>query len=183
MSKAFFFQSIKNFSRVGAVWPSSAVLARKMTKILKKTKAQTVVELGAGTGIITREILASMSPDAKLWSFEVDSIFCEILKKEFFDPRIKIVSDCASKISQHVPGEIDFIFSGLPLLSFPAQKRKQILDAIEKALAPGGFYVQFNYSPTPLLSFKKYFSDIRIAFVPWNLPPAFVFICRKKVDK
>ena len=51
----FIKNSVKDFYRVGAVAPSSRFLAERMARAALINNAQTIIELGAGTGAITKE--------------------------------------------------------------------------------------------------------------------------------
>src|SRR3954465_7508153 len=59
-------------SRVGAVLPTSAHTVRATLDLAPVVEARCVVELGAGTGPYTREILRRLPSDGRLMSFEVD---------------------------------------------------------------------------------------------------------------
>lgn len=55
--KKFFINFLKNWKQIGSITPSSNFLSRKMLKGLDISGAKMIVELGAGTGSITKHII------------------------------------------------------------------------------------------------------------------------------
>ncbi len=76
--------------------------------------------------------------------------------------------------------QLDCIISGLPFFNFTKEMRENLLNQIVEALKPGGIFIAFQYS----LQMKKTFAEEliieKIEFVPFNFPPAFVYVCRKR---
>ena len=70
-------QHIAHIRTSGAILPSSGFLIDRMLRAVDFARARHVVELGAGTGCITRGILARMRPDAQLIALEVNPVFVE----------------------------------------------------------------------------------------------------------
>lgn len=162
---------------IGAVAPSSRFLAAKMLKPVDFTNARTIVELGAGTGVFTKRILKRMHRDAHLHVFEIHQPFLEQLGG-IKDKRMKLVPERAEQLSKHV-AQADAIISSLPLMAFPAPTVRKIIAEVKKSLKPGGVYVQFQYGLKNKTLLKQHFDDVGIDFTPLNIPPAFVYRCRK----
>ena len=184
INKRLFFKSfLKNPGRTGSVIQSSPFLVRKMTEPVDWKKAKIIVELGAGTGVITEKILEKMSRDATLLCFEIDERLFGKLEKKFQDPRVKLIKDGAENLGKYLEkyklGETDCVISGLPLVSLPKDTSRQIMNAVQEHLKRGGKYVQFQYSLTSRKKFKALFSEMKLCFTLLNIPPAFVYVCIK----
>jgi phospholipid N-methyltransferase len=74
---------------------------------------------------------------------------------------------------------LDCIVSGLPFAVFTPELREELLEQIELSLKPGGLFVAFQYSLQMKKALKERFELIGIRLVLGNLPPAFVYVCRK----
>jgi len=80
---------------------------------------------------------------------------------------------------QHIE-QLDCIFSGLPFFNFESELRKTLVAQIVQALKPGGLFIAFQYSLQMKKILSEHFIIETIPFVPLNIPPAFVYVCRKK---
>ena len=178
---AFVKESLRNIAVTGSVTPSSASLIRRMLGPIRFSEAQTILELGAGTGCFTDVLLQRMRPDAQLICFERNQKFCDLLARE--DDRLNIVNDSAEKIGMYLKKmgvqQVDYVVSGLPLVSLPKPVGERIIEGVWTALKPGGVYTQFQYSLRSYRMLRDTFSSVRLGFTPLNLPPAFVYICKK----
>ncbi|HUF63931.1 MAG TPA: hypothetical protein VMN36_17765 [Verrucomicrobiales bacterium] len=187
---AFFRSFLGNPSTIGAVSPSSRVLARAMVEGCSMESAETVVELGPGTGAFTRLILDRIGPATTFFALELDPNHARILRRKFRG--VQVYEDSAAKLieylGQHRKANVDYIVSGLPWANFPGRAQGQLLAAIQTALAPAGVFVTFAYAHACWLSQAKQFRrDLSARFgcvetspIVWrNLPPAFVYRCRQ----
>lgn len=173
-AKADFVQQfIRNPRKMGSITPSSNALCRTMSDAVDWTRAQRIAELGAGDGVLTRHLLARMEPRAALDVFEISSPLAARLRA--FDDSRLTVRTCSA---QYLNGEYDAIFSGLPLLSLPATLREAILYAAYASLAPGGVFVQFQYTALTQPDLSRYFTWERQRVLR-NVPPAWVYRCRR----
>ena len=75
--------------------------------------------------------------------------------------------------------QFDVIFSEVPLVSLPKQIGENIIQAVLKTLKPSGLYLQIQYSIFSLSKLKKLFTSVKLKFTPFNLPPAFLYICSR----
>ncbi|MCV4872909.1 hypothetical protein OFB47_34495, partial [Escherichia coli] len=78
----------KNPTKVGAIAPSSPDLAREMVCDLKPDRNNIVLELGVGTGAITRFIEPILPDPQSYLGIELDSSLFEELRIKF--PNLKI---------------------------------------------------------------------------------------------
>lgn len=182
--KDFLKQFFKERKKVGAVSPSSKFLAKKMLENIDFSKTKTLVELGPGTGVFTRKIIKKMAPDAKLLIFELHTPFYKQLKTEFKDDkRVILIHDNAERINyyfkKHELETTDAVISSLPLANFKKDTIKSILQNMHDSLTENGLYIQFQYSLKSKKQLESVFSDISVKFTPRNIPPAFIYTCRK----
>lgn len=166
----FLKQIVKNPRQVGALSQSSPSLSRRIAEGIGSCKR--IIELGAGTGVVTKEILKLLPPDGRLTSFEINPVLCECLD-QIKDDRFTLVNGDALHCEQHDP-ECDCLVSELPLALFEADFVNQIIDIGVRI----GRYVQLQYVPLMTRQLKGRFNDVRIKFVPVNMPPACVYVCR-----
>jgi phospholipid N-methyltransferase len=167
---------------VGAVLPTSRRAVRDTLALAPPADARLVVELGAGTGVYTREILAQLEPEGRLLAFEIDSGLARTLEEELDDPRLQVVCESALELSSHLEGEQpDLIVSALPFTSLPGELGRRILRAASAALAPGGTLLVLQYSPLIERELRRAFASVNRRISPVNVPPAFLFACREPV--
>lgn len=165
--------------QVGALLPTSRRAVRDMLDLADPTETQCVVELGAGTGACTRELLARLRPDASLLAFEVDPDLAEVLSARCPDPRLRVVLDSAVELEKYLEGtRPEVIVSALPFSAFPADLRRSILQRAHRVLAPGGVMLVLQYSPAIQRELTGLFGSVRRRFSPFNVPPAFLFACQ-----
>lgn len=181
----FFIEGIKRFKSVGAIARSSKFVARTMCSYVDFSKAKCLVELGAGDGPITKEMLKNMSPDCKLLCFEINEHLLKSLHKQFDDdPRITIIEDDAANMGKYIEAAgfdcADHILSAIPFVIIPSD---DIIIAAKKWLRMGGKYVQLQYSLVARKRYHNIFGNTKIDFVMRNIPPAFIHICEKRDDK
>ncbi|MEM3154120.1 MAG: methyltransferase domain-containing protein [Candidatus Woesearchaeota archaeon] len=170
----FLKQFLKNPVRTGAILPSSPALVKAMVAPINFKKAKHIVELGPGTGAITKEILRKMRPDAKLTALEICKEFCDELKK-WDDKRLHVIHADAQHLSKHVD-KADYITSGLPLIGLPEKAHVKILKEVKKVMKHA--YVQFHYTPLGEPYLKRHFKHISRKIAVRNVPPAIVYVLR-----
>lgn len=179
--KTIFFQNfLKNWKETGSIVPSSRFLTKKMLSAIDFSKDLTILELGPGTGVFTQEILCRMRPEASLTALEINSDFITHLRK-IRDKKFHLLETSAENISSVLKGEkADVIISGIPFSTIKKDVRERMLVEIKNNLADGGSFIQFQYSLDLYDFLKKLFNNnIKISFVSLNIPPAFVYVCKK----
>lgn len=167
--------------QVGSVVPSSRFLTRAMLDQVDWGRARAIAELGAGTGVFTREIVRLAHPDAKILVFEVDPALQKMIRREHPNhPGLSLhgdAQDLASIMRRKGVEGLDFVISSLPFTVLPHKVAENILDAIQNALKPGGRFVAYQYSSLMKARLSSRFPDIKARFVLLNVPPAFVYNC------
>jgi len=160
---------------IGSVAPSGSALAKLMTRDIP-AKAR-VLELGPGSGSVTEFILKRLDHPSRLTLIEADHEMHGICSSKF--PGVTVqhgdVEDflCADHMTY------DFIISGIPFAAMDKAKRGRVFILIRDHLADGGAYIMFQYSTTTQGELKCIFGSVKTAFTPLNIPPAFVFTCKK----
>jgi phosphatidylethanolamine/phosphatidyl-N-methylethanolamine N-methyltransferase len=136
-----------------------------------------VIELGAGTGNITRAILGRGIAPENLHSIEMNPEFCDRLRARF--PGLHVHQMSAGDVGDLDVDDVQAVISGLPLLSMPLTLQHSILGGTFRRLRPGGSYVQFTYGPKPPVARpvrEELGLDWRVSRkIWWNLPPARVY--------
>jgi phospholipid N-methyltransferase len=183
-SRSRFLRSFLTSPRqVGAVLPTSRRTVRDTLALAPVESARCVVEIGAGTGVYTGEILARTGPEARVLAFEIDSQLARGLEAEFPDSRLSVINDSAADVAKHLNGaKADLIVSAVPFTSLPRGVGSQILEASRTVLAPGGAMLVLQYSPFVEGQLKRTFSSVQRRISPLNVPPAFLYACRNDTD-
>jgi phosphatidylethanolamine/phosphatidyl-N-methylethanolamine N-methyltransferase len=162
---------------VGAVMPSGGQLARAMAAQIRGEGP--VLELGPGTGCITKAILAHVAPQ-HLTAIEYDNDFASALKARF--PAITVIEGDAFDLDKTLNGAHETfvaIVSGLPLLNFPMTDRHRLIESVLARLTPGGRFIQFSYGLNAPLVPPDGYTVCRAAFAWANIPPARVWVYQK----
>lgn len=186
---AFFREYLRNWKTVGAIAPSSPVLARRMMEAAEVWQARHVLELGPGTGAFTAAIFDAMPHDSRYLGIEVNLDFTRRLRERFPGRRFENAAAQDFDFDGYfTDGErFDVIVSGLPWASFPQGLQSTILGHVLPRLAPGGRFATFAYWGFHRLPKARRFRDLLHTQVPgaetsrvvWrNLPPAFVYVAR-----
>jgi len=163
---------------VGAVLPTSRRAVSDMLDMADIPGARSVVELGAGTGVYTREILARLAPDSRVLALERDPQLARLLTQQFQDPRLEVRCGSAEDLKTYLNGmTADVVVSGLPFTSLEADVRRRILEQMVQALAPEGVALVLQYSPFIQGQLRQLFPSVRRRVSPLNVPPAFLFAC------
>lgn len=166
---------IANPSVVGSVIPSSKALSKEMAShVFNIDEDEVVVELGAGTGVITEALLKSGIPHQNLIVIEYSPELVKKLRAHF--PKINIIEGNANNLKRLLAQEkrtIKAVISSLPLRSLPRALTGSILEQISHILPKGSKYIQYTYSFTQnrfyLLDHYHLSCTKRVWF---NIPPA-----------
>jgi phospholipid N-methyltransferase len=176
--KARFLRAfIRSPRHVGSVWPSSAHLAEAMLRPVDFSTAELIVELGAGTGVFTELISRRLAPGARALIFERDEAMRRRLQDRYGN--LEFHPDALELAALVGPESVDAIVCALPFATFPAQMRARVSQDILAVLRPGGKMTDVQYSLQMRKALRAMFDDVSIAFVPLNVPPAFVYTCTK----
>ncbi|SMG41695.1 Phospholipid N-methyltransferase [Paenibacillus aquistagni] len=182
--RVMFMQTfMKNPKRVGSVTPSSRFLAEKMVRSVPWNKVTALAELGSGTGAITNLIQSRVEGEAKVLLFEMDDRMKNHLQTIYPDFSCHSNALHLTKVMKHKGiQQLDCVISGLPFFNFEDDLRESLINQVNEALKPGGYFIAFQYSLQMKKHLSRKFVIEKIDLVPLNFPPAFVYLCRKKEE-
>ena len=164
---------------VGSVWPTSAPMARRMAGVIDISSGLPVLEVGPGTGTITKAILQTGLPHDMLWSLEYSHAFAARLKAKY--PLAHVVEGDAFELAKSLgaacPGQFDSAISALPLLNFPPALRVSFVEQVLDMLPAGRPLIQFSYGPkSPVPPGLGRYKVKRVGMVLRNIPPAQLWV-------
>jgi Phospholipid N-methyltransferase len=175
---------LKNPLKVGAITPSSPELARKMIEGVTPDAENIVLELGVGTGAITK-FIEEIVPDRRSYlGLELDQDLAKSNNEKF--PALEIICgsacDMRSIHRQSGFGKVSYIISCLPFVSLPKAVSEKVYLQIEEFMEAGCMFRTFQYAHgyyTPaalkLREFmrNRYGKSKRSPLVVKNVPPAY----------
>ena len=165
---------------VGAIAPSGPALSRAMAAQIDLNRTGPILELGPGTGVVTRAILARGIAAERVTAVEYNAHFAAMVAGRY--PGVRVIVGDAFDLGTTLDGPTrDFaaVLSSMPLINFPVPLREKLLADVLARLQPGAPFVQFSYRLRPPVGPLPGVSMARAAFVLANLPPARVWVYRK----
>ncbi len=173
----FFRRWIANPLQMGSVVPSSAALCARIVRQTRRQPDEAVLELGAGTGVISRALLAAGLPPERLFVVEIVPDMAAHLRQAL--PGVQVIEGDARALPELIPpqwhGRIGTVICGIPLVLLPLPAQRRFIDAIE-AVAPGRGFLHYSYCATsPLPARRHGLVGRREAWTPLNFPPASVW--------
>jgi phosphatidylethanolamine/phosphatidyl-N-methylethanolamine N-methyltransferase len=168
---------------MGAVMPSSKLLARTMAQYVDVESAGPVIELGPGTGAITNALIEHGIDQKRLVLVEYNPSFCALLRDRY--PHATVVQGDAYALRDSLwnvlKAPASAVVSGLPLVTKPMLIRLKLIRDAFMALSPGSPFVQFTYSVAPPIPKRLPGVSTEASERIWmNLPPARVWVYRKR---
>lgn len=173
----FFSRWLKNPLQMGSVVPSSPALCQRLVRHTRRAPDEIVIELGAGTGPVSRALLASGIPPERLFVIEIVPSMAAHLRHSL--PGANVIEGDARHLPSLIPekwhGKVSGVICGIPLVLLRRSEQKRFIDAIE-AVAPGRGFLHYSYCATsPLPARAHKLTNRREAWTPLNFPPASVW--------
>ena len=168
---------LSNPLKVGALAPSSPKLSRLMASRVDSATAP-VLEVGAGTGVITRALLRKGISPQRLFVIEQDPSLAAFLRREFPGVHVRCgeALDAGCILAEAAVGRVQTVVSSLPLRNLPVEHQIETVRAMMSALKQGGQLIQFPYAAgCPIPSQKLGLKAERLGRVWMNFPPAAVW--------
>ncbi|MCP1198939.1 phospholipid N-methyltransferase PmtA [Notoacmeibacter sp. MSK16QG-6] len=178
----FFKGWLADVKAVGAILPTSSVTARVMASVVDVSSGLPVLELGPGTGVITKAILErGIAPD-QLYSVEYSKDFADHLKIEF--PDVNIIQgdafDLDTTLGDKKDQTFDCVICAVPLIYIPVEQRAGLVEDLLDRVKPGRPVIQITYAPkSPIPAGSGNFEVVHYDYVLRNVPPANLFVYRR----
>jgi phosphatidylethanolamine/phosphatidyl-N-methylethanolamine N-methyltransferase len=180
-AQLFFRQWLQEPLSTGSVLPSGTQLSRALAREMAKPADGPVVELGPGTGAVTRALLDHGIAPHRLVLVERNREFVVLLRRQF--PQLRVLEGDATCLDQLLAqagiGPVGGVVSSLPLRSLSFDVQRRALRAAVKVLVPGRRLVQYTYGFAPpihpVLTARLQLAGHPVARVLLNVPPAVVW--------
>ena len=182
--QALFFKTwLRQPAIIGAIMPTRPPLARAMARAA--VGGGPVVELGGGTGPITRALIESGAGPSDLTVIERHPIFHQLLTDRF--PSLRVLCGDAQELGNILApaemGQVGVVVSSLPRLGWPLARQRSILEQCFAALRADGAFLEFSYgplSPVPPRLVRELGLVPRPVQRVWgNFPPATIWEYRR----
>src|SRR5262249_18646835 len=183
----FFRRALAHPLQLGTPIPSSPALGRLIAAHLNGRKDGLTVELGGGTGVITRQLLAAGVPADRLLVLEIDPEMADYLRATL--PEANVMTGDARRLATLLPpawrGQVDTIVSGIPMAVLSAAYQRELVDAMFSVLASEGRYLQYTFTlgGTPVRARRLGLVGRRLGTTFGNFPPASVWTYRPIAKK
>jgi phosphatidylethanolamine/phosphatidyl-N-methylethanolamine N-methyltransferase len=173
----FFRRWLANPLQMGSIVPSSRALCRRVVAQVRRAPDEAVLELGAGTGVISRAMLAGGVPAEQLVVVEIVPDMAKHLRRML--PGVSVIEGDARSLPSLLPerfqNRIGTVVCGIPLVLLPVAEQARFVEAME-AVAPGKGFLHFSYCITSPLPWRKHgLVARRESWTPINFPPASVW--------
>jgi len=174
-----FCRFLANPLKVVSVVPASDTVSRLIAALVKRKDHELVVELGAGTGVITRALLAAGIPADWLVAVEVDSHMAKFLRSAL--PGVQVVEGDAFDLVRILPpqfhGKVGTVVCGISVAMLPYERQRDLVAAALSVMPVDGQLLVFSYWLTsPLPAARLGLVCKKRAFTLRNLPPASVWV-------
>jgi phosphatidylethanolamine/phosphatidyl-N-methylethanolamine N-methyltransferase len=149
----FFAHWLRRPLSMGAALPSSPRVARALARQMQLERPGTILELGAGTGTITRGLLEGGCPAERLALVETEPELVAHLEQHYRGPLIwrGDAKAIASFLETYIP-RLATVISSLPIKWFPVADQRAIVMPCLERLGPGGHFVQITNGPNSPIS-------------------------------
>lgn len=129
---------------IGAFAPSTSYLADAMTKIVEAPQVFNILEVGAGTGAITKTLAKKMRPSQRADVVEIFPALFSLLNKRFSStPSMHI--HCSDIMHFQPERSYDLIISSLPFNAFMPELTQAVIDHLITLAKPGCYMSFFEY--------------------------------------
>lgn len=180
----FLGKFLRQGTAIASLAPSSRWLSRATVANIDWGRPNVVVELGAGTGPITRVLAERAGAGSRVLVVEREPDFARLLRERFDGtPGLEVIEgdarDLAGMLRDRGIDRVDHVVSGLPTPSLPPDVRREVIRVVGEVLGPGGTFNQITEMPWVYLGlYRRLFEEVRFRFEPRNFPPAGVYFCR-----
>jgi phosphatidylethanolamine/phosphatidyl-N-methylethanolamine N-methyltransferase len=188
--RAFLGAALRRPATMGAIAPSSPRLGAVLASVVPSTGEPVVVELGPGTGAVSAVISERLPEGARHLAVELDPAMVEFLRRTH--PGLDVVqgnaADLGKLLAERGIGRVDAVICGLPWALFDDATQTELLGEISRVIGDHGAFTTFAYLHGMTLGaarrfrrrLRGTFDEVLVSATVWrNLPPAFVYVCRR----
>jgi phosphatidylethanolamine/phosphatidyl-N-methylethanolamine N-methyltransferase len=173
---------VANPLQMGSIIPSSPRLGELIARQIDRQSDSLVLELGAGTGAITKSLINEGISPKRIAVVEIVPEMADHLRTKF--PKTTVLQADAFNLPIHLlketAAEIGTVICGIPLVLLNEAKQRQFIQQVE-AVAPGRGFLLYTYCITSPLPYRTLGLEARrLAWTPLNFPPASVWHYRPK---
>lgn len=192
--RAFLAAALRRPATMGAVAPSSPRLTRVLASVVPRAGRPVVVELGPGTGAVSAAIGERIPAAGQHLAVELDPGMVAYLQRTH--PNLEIVHGDARRLGELLAergvDHVDAVICGLPWALFDEATQSGILTGISDAIGQTGAFTTFAYLQGMALpaarkfraTLRRTFDEVVVSATVWrNMPPAFVYVCRRPVQR
>ena len=157
----------RHIKSTGALFGTSKAVENEITRFVSSDEGVVVVEFGMGLGNITKEILNRMSTNSKLLAFELNSKFCDHVRDEIDDPRLKIINDSAENARKYLDVQVVNVVSSLPLTLMG--ETDVLFSFLVLLMFVGSYFSQVLLRKNGIEKFQHYFGEhhhVRVGIMP-----------------
>lgn len=192
--RAFLAAALRRPATMGAVAPSSPHLTRVLASVVPRSGRPVVVELGPGTGAVSAAIGERIPAAGRHLAVELDPDMVAHLQRTH--PNLEVVHGDARRLGELLAergvDHADAVICGLPWALFDEATQSGILTGISDAIGQTGAFTTFAYLQGMALpaarkfraTLRRTFDEVVVSATVWrNMPPAFVYVCRRPVQR
>jgi phospholipid N-methyltransferase len=189
-TRQFLTAFLRRPTTMGAVVPSSERLATVLASVVSTVGSPVVVELGPGTGAVSAVIAERLPAGARHLAVELDADMVAYLRRT--RPELEVVHGDARGLGrllvEHGVHRVDAVICGLPWALFDDATQAEILAEISRVIGSTGAFTTFAYlhgmalgaARRFRLTLRETFEEVLVSATVWrNVPPAFVYVCRR----
>ncbi len=146
--KLFYGEFMRDAPGVGSVTPSSKRLARAVVAHIHSSNGSLrILEAGAGTGVITQEILRRLREQDTFDIYELNSRFAEHLELKVLNNGHRGTVTLFNADVLEVPEEhlYDHIVCGIPVNNMSVEQVRELFEGFFARLRPGGTVSFYEY--------------------------------------
>lgn len=178
-----FFEDSKG---IATLFPSSKALATAACKYITTDKPQVIIEVGAGTGAMTRVALDKIHPESTYVAVEKDPDLASYIAKYPKQPTHLLICDVANlkaELQKLKINSIDVMISCLPTFNLPESTRAALFECYGDLTHPNSVFCQQTIVPWYYLErYKKIFNKVEFKLVLRNIPPGGIYYCWELKD-
>src|SRR6516162_9892473 len=169
----FFALWLQKPLRIAAAKPSGARLADAVARCIDLTRPGLVLELGAGTGSLTRGLVRAVCPPERIIALESEPALVAVLRRTF--PAVTVIEGDATRIGDYFAGSVErfvAVVSSLPIKWFSVEAQHSVVRPCLDLLGPGGRFLQVtNAFCSPLAMDRLGIAGREVGRVWLNLLP------------